>query len=101
MENIKKGFMKKEIKTKRAQNAPGLLSQAIEANGLIFTADGKMVGSSTEEKLEQIMTNIEEVLEAAGSSLKNIIKVTIYVTDISILGDFNKKYITYFSDPFS
>lgn len=97
----------KEIKTIKAQSAPGLLSQAIEVNGLIFTAgfihvtpDGEMVEGSTEQKLDRIMTNIEETLKAAGASLDDIVKVTIYVTDMSILGDLNKKYVTYFSEPF-
>lgn len=96
----------KEIKTPKAQSAPGLLSQAIEVNGLIFTAgfihltpDGVLVTGSTEQKLDQIMTNIEETLKAADSSLDDIVKITIYVTDMSILGDLNKKYVTYFSEP--
>lgn len=100
----KKGSMK--VKTEKAQSAVGLLSQAIEVNGLIFTAgfihvkpDGSMVEGSTEEKLKQIMTNIEEVLKADDSSLNDIVKATIYVTDMSILGDFNKLYVTYFSEP--
>lgn len=96
----------KEIKTDKAQSAVGLLSQAIEVDGLIFTAgfihvrpDGSMVEGSTEDKLKQIMSNIEEVLKAGGSSLDDIIKATIYVTNVSLLGDFNKLYVTYFSEP--
>ncbi|MFZ1720993.1 MAG: Rid family detoxifying hydrolase [Microgenomates group bacterium] len=96
----------REIKTDKAQSAVGLLSQAIEVNGLIFTArfihvkpDGSMVNGPTEDKLKQIMTNINEVLKAGGSSLNDIVKATIYVTDMSILGDFNKLYATYFSAP--
>jgi 2-iminobutanoate/2-iminopropanoate deaminase len=97
----------KEIKTTKAQSAVGLLSQAIEVNGLIFTAgfihvkpDGLIVEGTTEDKLKQVMTNIEEVLTAGGSSLNDIVKATIYVTDMSILRDFNKLYVTYFSEPF-
>jgi len=96
----------KEIKTTKAQSAVGLLSQAIETNGLIFTSgfihvkpNGPMVEGSTEDKLKQIMTNIEEVLKAGGSSLSDITKATIYVTDMSILGDFDKLYVTYFDEP--
>jgi len=100
-------IMKKEIKTNKAQSAPKLLSQAIQVNDLIYTAGfihitptGKMVTGTTEEKLHQVMTNIKEVLIEAGSSLTDVIKVTIYVTNMSILGDLNKKYVTYFSEPF-
>lgn len=95
-----------QIKTTKAQSAIGLLSQAIQTNDLIFTAgfihvkpDGSMVTGSTEDKLKQIMTNIDEVLKAGGSSLNQVIKVTMYVTDISILADLNKAYVTYFSEP--
>lgn len=42
------------------------------------------------------MRNIENVLLEAGSSLDNIIKATLYVTDISMLGEINKLYVNYF-----
>lgn len=99
--------MKKEIKTDKAQSAKGLLSQAIISNGLIFTAgfihmtpDGKIVEGTTEEKLKQVMTNIKETLKSAGASMDDIVKATIYVTDMSILPDLNKLYVTYFKEPF-
>lgn len=99
--------MKKEIITKKAQSAKGLLSQAMMVDNLIFTAgfihitaDGEMVNGSTDEKLEQVMKNIEEVLKAAGLELNDIVKATIYVTDMKILSDLNKLYITYFDEPY-
>lgn len=98
---------KVEVKTNNAQSAPGLLSQALIANGLIFTAgfihltpDGKLVDGSVEDRFKQVMKNIEEVLKEANTSLNDIVKVTIYVTDISILKDLNKLYVTYFSEPY-
>ena len=45
------------------------------------------------------MKNIEETLKAANSDLNDIVKVTIYVTDMTILPDLNKLYITYFQEP--
>jgi 2-iminobutanoate/2-iminopropanoate deaminase len=99
--------MKQEIKTNAAQSAPGLLSQALVVNNLIFTSgfihatpDGKMVQGSTEEKFKQVMVNIEETLKSANAKLDNIIKATIYVTDMAILPDMNKLYVTYFNEPF-
>jgi 2-iminobutanoate/2-iminopropanoate deaminase len=99
--------MKQEIKTDKAQSAKGLLSQAVVSNGLIFTSgfihvspDGEMVEGSTEDKFKQVMSNIEEVLKAGGADLNDILKATIYVTDISILGDLNKLYVTYFEEPY-
>lgn len=98
---------KKEIKTGKAQNAPGLLSQARVAKGFIFTSgfihltpNGKLIDGSTEDKFEQVMKNIKEVIKAAGADLDDIIKVTIYITDISILPKLNKLYIAYFNKPY-
>ena len=100
--------MKQEIKTDKAQSAKGLLSQALISNGFIFTSgfihvapDGKLVEGSVEDKFKQVMTNIEEVLKAANTELNDIIKATIYVTDISILPELNKLYVTYFNEPSS
>ena len=99
--------MKKEIKTTNAQSAPALLSQALVVDGLIFTSgfihltpEGKLVDGTTEDEFKQVMKNIEEVLKAAKSDLNDVIKVTIYVTDISILSELNKLYVTYFNEPY-
>lgn len=99
-------FMKKEIKTDFAQSAKGLLSQAFEVNGLIFTsgfihlsADGKLVEGSVEIQFKQVMKNINEVLKAANADISDIVKVTLYVTDIDILPELNEIYTTYFSEP--
>ncbi len=99
--------MKQEVKTDKAQRAKGLLSQALISGDFIFTAgfihitpDGKMVEGTTEEKFRQVMTNIEEVLKAAGAELDDIIKAAIYVTDMSIMPELNKLYVTYFKEPY-
>jgi 2-iminobutanoate/2-iminopropanoate deaminase len=98
--------MKKLIKTEKAQSAVGLLSQALVANGFIFTCgfihltpDGKLVEGSTEDKFRQVMKNIEETLKVADVGLNDVVKVTIYVTDISIMPPLNKVYVTYFNEP--
>lgn len=97
---------KLEVKTENAQSAKGLLSQALIVDGLVYTAgfihltpNGKLVEGSTEDKFKQVMMNIEETLKAAGANLDDIIKATIYVTDMSILPDLNKLYVTYFKEP--
>jgi len=46
------------------------------------------------------MKNIHEVLKAAGTDLNDVIKATIYVTDITILPELNNLYVTYFQEPF-
>lgn len=98
--------MKQAIQTDTAQSAKGLLSQALISNGFIFTSgfihltpDGKLIEGTTEEKFRQVMKNIEEVLKAGNATLDDIVKATIYVTDISILSELNKLYVTYFKEP--
>lgn len=99
--------MKQEVKTDSAQSAKGLLSQALIVDGFIYTSgfihltpDGKLVVGSPEDKFRQVMKNIEEVLKAADADFNDVIKVTMYVTDIAILPELNKLYITYFTEPY-
>lgn len=97
----------KAIKTKDAPSAPGLLSQATESDGLVITSgqihltpDGKLVGKTMEEKTKQVMSNLEAILKAAGLGFSNVLKATVYVTDMKEYSDFNKVYVTYFEEPF-
>lgn len=99
--------MKEEVQTTKAQSAPAILSQALVANGFIFTSgfihatpDGNVIQGTVAEKVKQIMLNIEETLKAAHATLDDILKVTIYVTDIAILSELNAVYPTYFTKPY-
>jgi 2-iminobutanoate/2-iminopropanoate deaminase len=99
--------MKQQITTNEAPSAPAFLSQAVVSNGLIFVSgqihnspDGSLVGDTTEEKVAQIMKNIKAVLKAANASLGDIVKVVIYVTDMSVMPELNKVYPTYFTEPY-
>lgn len=99
--------LKKEIKTTGAPAAPGLLSQAIKMDGLVFTSGqihltpkGKLVEGTIGEKTKQIMSNLEAILAAAGLDFANVLKVTVYVTDMAEYSKFNEVYVTYFKDPF-
>jgi 2-iminobutanoate/2-iminopropanoate deaminase len=98
--------MKTQIKTDQAPAADVILSQAIEANGLIFvsgqihnTAAGEMITDSVEAKFEQIMKNCRAILAAAGSGLEKAVSVTIYVTDMSQMAALNAVYANYFAEP--
>jgi len=83
-----------------------LLSTGIKSNGFIFVSgqvhcndDLELVGNTTEEKVAQIMKRISTILEAGGATLDDIVKVVIYVTDMSVMPDLNKVYPTYFTEP--
>ena len=97
----------KQAATSKAPGAPAFLSQALTSNGFIFVAgqvhalpDNTLVGGTTAAKVAQIMSNVEAVLRAAGVGMENVVKVVIYVTDMSIMPDLNEVYPTYFAQPY-
>lgn len=98
--------MKQQISTQDAPNASQVYSQAIKTDGLIFvsgqihnTVDGVLVDGTPEEKLAQIFKNITVILKAADATLNDIVKVSIFVTDIAHLPLINAVYPTYFDKP--
>lgn len=98
--------MKQKVTTDKTPSAP-FFSQAIISNGFVFVAgqihstpENKLVGETVEEKLKQIFFNISEVLKAADLNLDNVVKATVYVTDMSQMPELNKFYPTYFNEPF-
>jgi len=99
--------MKHQASTNEAPSAPAFLSQAITSNGFIFVSgqihilpDNTLVGETTEEKVAQIMKNIEAILKAANAGLDDIVKVVIYVTDMAIMPELNAVYPSYFTEPY-
>lgn len=98
--------MKQPVVTNNTKSAH-LLSQAVISHGFIFVsgqvhadADLKLVGNTTEEKVMQIMKNIATILNHAGADLNSIVKVVIYVTDMSVMPDLNEIYPTFFKKPY-
>jgi len=98
--------MKKEVKSSDVPASPNILSQAIDVDGLVFTSgqihmntEFKLVGKTMEEKARKVMENLGSVLKAAGLDFTNVIKATVYVTDMKEYSKFNDVYITYFKAP--
>lgn len=98
--------MKQRVEVADSKSAH-ILSHGIISNGFIFLSGQvhcndnlELVGDTTEEKVAQIMKRIKTVLEAAGTTLDSIVKVVIYVTDMSVMPDLNKVYPTYFKEPY-
>lgn len=87
--------MKKVIMTKNAPNPVGPYSQAIEFNGMLFCSGQIAIVPATDEVLtgdvevqtRQVISNIDAVLKEAGYDWKNIVKTTIFLTN---MGDFAK-----------
>ena len=99
--------MKTTVVTDQAPKATGPFSQAIISGNLIFTSgqiylttEGKLLEGTIEEQTHQIMKNLSAVLEKAGVSFAQVVKTTIYVTDMSMYGKINEVYGSYFSAPF-
>ena len=99
--------MKTKIETPNAPKATGPFSQGIISGGMIFTsgqvyltANGKLLEGSIEEQTHQVMKNLKAILESGGVTFNDVVKTTIYVTDMSLYGKINEIYGSYFSEPF-
>ncbi|MHA1752759.1 MAG: RidA family protein [Candidatus Helarchaeota archaeon] len=101
--------MKKEvIMTKNAPAAFGPFSQAVKVGGFVFTsgilpldpASGKKVSGGIENETKQTLENLRAILETSGSSLNEIVKATIFLTDINDFEIVNSIYSKYFSGDF-
>lgn len=99
--------IKKEIiKTQKAPLAIGPYSQAVKAGNLLFISGqvsinpktNEFVDSDIETQTEQVLKNIKAILEAGGSSLEDVVKVTIYLRNIEDFTLVNKIYSKYFED---
>lgn len=98
----------KSIHTNQAPAAIGPYSQAIEANGMIFAsgqipidpATGQFVEGGIQEQTRQALTNARNILQAAGTDMENVIKTTVYLSDIHNLAAMNEVYAQFFTEPF-
>jgi len=100
--------MKKIILTEKAPAPIGPYSQAIEAGGLVFCsgqvsidpANNQVITTDIKAQTEQVMKNVEAVLKAAGVSFKNVVKTTIFLTDMKDFTTVNEIYGRFFpSEP--
>jgi 2-iminobutanoate/2-iminopropanoate deaminase len=86
--------------TDRAPAAIGPYSQAVSAGGFLFTSGqialdpgtGEVVEGGFEAQTRQVLRNLGQVLESAGCSFQDVIKATIYVTDLASFPELNQLY---------
>ncbi len=95
------------VESPDAPKAIGPYSQAIIANGFVFTAgqigtDPKTgtLAEGIEAQTEQALKNIAAVLKAAGSSMENVVKTTVFLADINDFAKMNEIYAKHFKAPF-
>ena len=94
----------KTVATEHAPKAIGPYSQAIVADGIVYTAgqvaldpqSGALVGATIAEQTEQVLKNLSAVLAAAGSSLGQVVKTTVYLADMADFAAMNEVYARYF-----
>ncbi len=97
--------MIKSVSTDSAPQAIGPYSQAVKVGDYIYTSgqialtpEGVMVQNDIRLQTGQVMRNLKEVLEAAGSSLQNVIKTTIFLADMDDFAAVNEVYGEWFGD---
>lgn len=95
---------KKIIHTEHAPAAVGPYSQAVVVGNLVYTAGqialvpatGKMLDGDVAAQAEQVLTNLTAVLTAAGSSLENVVKTTVFLKDMGDFATVNGVYAKFF-----
>lgn len=99
-------WIKEMVRTEDAPAAVGPYSQAVCAGPFLFISGqlGLMAGTKEfagkeiKDQTRQAMENVAAVLDAGGSSLDQILKVTVYLKDMDDFSDFNEVYATFFDD---
>ena len=99
--------MRKEIiSTKDAPQAIGPYSQAVRFDNLVFVSgqipiepeSGKILKGNIREQTRQILENLNSILAAAGSSLDNVLRTTVFLTNLENYSVVNEAYAQYFND---
>ncbi|KAI5307971.1 hypothetical protein KEM55_006910 [Ascosphaera atra] len=95
---------KSAVLSKQAPAPAPFFSQAVKCNGMVYCsgalgvdpATGKLV-DGLEKQTEQCLTNLSNILDAAGSSIDNVVKVNIFITDMQNFGGVNNVYMKVFN----
>lgn len=99
--------MKKVIRTDKAPAAIGPYSQAIEVNGMVYTSGIIPVVPETGDipegsvaQAKQALTNLSNLLAAAGTSMDQVIKTTVFIKEMDDFGAINEVYQTFFTSDY-
>lgn len=98
--------MKEIVATERAPRAIGPYSQAVRSGNFLFAsgqipidpATGEFVAGGITEQTEQVMRNVSAILEAAGASLQQVVKTTVFLADIDDFTAMNEVYGRFFGE---
>ncbi len=97
----------KKIETTLAPQAIGPYSQAVQAGGFLFLSGqlpidpntGKIEATTIEEQTIQVFSNIEAILKAAGLTFNHVVRMEVFLADLSHFTAMNTIYATYFTGP--
>ena len=100
--------MKNIIKTNNAPAPIGPYNQAVEVNGMLFISgqialipNQDIIANDTIEiETTQVMENLKAILHEAGLTFENVVKTSIFLSDMKLFADVNKIYATYFTADF-
>lgn len=92
------------VQTEKAPAAVGPYSQAVIANGMVFAAGQiplvpgtkALVEGGIQDQTRQVLQNVTEVLRAAGTSLENVVKTTVFLKDLEDFSAMNEVYAIFF-----
>lgn len=94
------------IETLDAPQAIGAYSQGIKSGNLVFTSGqiplnpetGELINGDFKSEISQVLTNLNAVLKSGGSSLKQAVKLTVFLTDLSYFPQVNEVFKEFFSE---
>ena len=101
--------MSKEIiSTEKAPAAIGTYSQAVKVNNTVYISGQipllpetmEVLEGSVEEQIHQVFKNLQAIIEAAGGTFENVVKLNIFLTDLSNFPTVNQVMSQYFSEPY-
>jgi len=98
--------MKEIILTQNAPAPVGPYSQAVKVDGWVFASGqipidpqtGRMIEGGVAEQTRRVLQNLREVLAAAGVSVNDVVKTTVYMTDLGQFAEMNTVYAEFFGD---
>ncbi len=98
----------KELSTKNAPAAIGPYSQGIESNGFVYVsgqlpidpATGQFADGGIQAEARQSLTNIKNILAEAGLTMRDVVKVTVLLSDLNDFTAVNEVYAEFFEDPY-
>ena len=99
--------MRKAIQTSEASTGDGPYSQGIIAGDFVYVSGqgpldpqtGDIIGSTIEEQTELTLANIQNILEAAGCTMEDVVKINVFLASLKDFERFNSVYVQFFNQP--